>query len=449
MQKYFKIPNRFREELKRELQAWQADGVITAEQSAAISQRYKLDQIDKEATNRLLFAIYIIGAALVGAGIITFVAAHWDGIPPAAKVALIVGLMLTCHISGFYLWRIAGKRPRLGHALIVLGTLIFGANIGLLTQIFHIRENFYDGLYAWAAGAMVMAYALASVPNAVIAIIVSYIAFCGWAADNPHAFCYYPFVATVAFLLFAYLRRSVLTLVLSLLAIGTSVVVCAAADSDEPSVFALATVAVGLLYFGFGLLSDRTTSLKAFAAPVMAVAIIFAAAIAYLLSFRDLAEQVDFILFENWMWTIPVISAYVTAAIMWLYVFKPMLSNHQLRPISFAILASAALVLSGMVIKVFLLSNFKNYDYLVVVITCNLACVALCVGLITTSLLSEDRRLFWAGILFAALVITSRFLEYETGLLLKAAVFIACGIGLILAGVKFEDHLKKRRPEDE
>jgi hypothetical protein len=79
----------------------------------------------------------------------------------------------------------------------------------------------------------------------------------------------------------------------------------------------------------------------------------------------------------------------------------------------------------------------------------NIACVVLATGLVANSFRAEDRRLFWAGILFAALVITSRFFEYETGLLIKAVVFIACGIGLIIAGVGFENYLKKRRIANE
>ena len=75
----------------------------------------------------------------------------------------------------------------------------------------------------------------------------------------------------------------------------------------------------------------------------------------------------------------------------------------------------------------------------------NIACFTLSAGFIACSFRLEDRRIFWAGVLFAALIIASRFLEYETGLLIKAVVFIACGIGLIAAGVGFENYLKKRR----
>lgn len=449
MKKDFRISTRFRQQLKQELQLWQADGIVSPEQSATISQRYKLDQTDRESRNILLSAMYIIGALLTAAGIISFVAAHWDRMSPAPKVVLILIFMLACHLLGFYLWKISRKSPRLGHALIVLGTLVFGANIGLLAQIFHIKANFYNGLFAWAIGAIVMAYALQSIPNAVIAIIVSFIAFCGWVGDNPHAFCYYPFVAVAAFVPFAYLRRSALTFTLSLLAIGISVVVSAGMDSGDIFAFSLAAAGIGLFYFGSGLLSDYTANFKSFAVPAMVLATILIALNAYMLSFKGAAREVEFGGDENWMWTIPVAAAYIMAIIMWVYVFKSMLQNRRIRLISISILVSTVLLLVGIIVKTFLPGNWIHDDYLFVVITSHLACLALCIGLIANSFLAEDRNFFWAGILFAAMIITTRFFEYETGLLFKAAVFTACGVGLIIAGVKFEDYLKKRRLTDE
>lgn len=445
----FKISSRFREWLKRELQTWQTDGIINPEQSATISQRYKLDQIGRERKNYFLFAIYIIGIVLVGAGIISFIAAHWDRIAPAPKVVVLVSVMLACHLSGFYLWRLSGRSPRLGHALIVLGTLLFGANIGLLAQVFHIQLNFYYSLFGWAIGAVAMAYAVESTPNAVVAIAISFIAFCGWVSDNPHAFCYYPFVAAAIFLPFAYLRRSLLTFGLSLLAVGISVMVCVSWDSRELSAFSVAAAGVGLLFFALGLLSGRTAAFKSFTAPAMVLATILIALNAYMLSFKGAAREVEFGGDENWMWTIPVAAAYIMAIIMWVYVFKSMLQNRRIRLISISILVSTVLLLVGIIVKTFLPGSWIHDDYLFVVITSHLACLALCIGLIANSFLAEDRNFFWAGILFAAMIIITRFFEYETGLLFKAAVFTACGVGLILAGATFESYLKKRRLPNE
>jgi len=411
-----------------------------------ISQRYGLDQQHRESRNYLLFAIYVIGAALVGAGFISFVAAHWDKITPVYKIVLIVSVMLACHISGYYLWKISATSPRLGHALIVLGTLIFGANIGLLAQIFHIKADFYNGLFGWAVGAVVMAYALESIPNAIIAVVISFAGFCWWVSDNPHTFCYYPFVAAVVFLPFAYFRRSVPTFIFSLLAIGISIVVCTSINVEEFWAFLLAMIGVGLLYFGFGVLSDCGAGFNYFAAPAMVLGMLFMASNAYILSFKEFARHVEAVgVVGNWMWAIPVAAAYIIAILMWVGNFYSMLKKPRIRPISISILTSTLLLLSAIIVKSFFLYN----AYVFVIIACHFACAALCIGLIVSSFRMEDRRLFWAGILFLALIITTRFFEYETGLLLKAAVFTACGISLILVGVKFENYLKRRRLANE
>jgi uncharacterized membrane protein len=441
MKTHLKISNRFRELLKQELQIWQADGLISTEQSSAISQRYRLDQMVRESTNRLLFVIYIIGAVLIGAGVISFVAAHWDEITPSVKVALIVAFMLTVHIAGFYLWKVSAKSPRLGHALIVLGTLVFGANIGLMAQIFHIKSNFYNGFFAWAIGAVIMAYAIESFPNVVIAILVSFIGFCGWMVDNPQSFCYYPFVAAAVFLPFAFRCRSVQAFSLSLLAIGVSVVVCAWFGSEEIASFGLAAPGAALLFFACGLLLYRTISFKPFASAAMVAGTAFIAFGAYLSSFHSYLMKFPN-LFEHRMWLVPTIFLYAPAVFMWGFAFKMVLTERRICWIALGVLASCALVAAPIVLTPMLMSSPDSFWSTVL---SNVACFVLSAALVINSFRVEDRQLFWAGVLFAALIIASRFFEYETGLLIKAVVFIACGIGLILAGVGFENYLRKRR----
>jgi uncharacterized membrane protein len=445
MKTHRKISNLFRELLKQELQFWQADGLISAEQSAALSQRYRLDEMAKESTNRLLFAIYIIGAVLIGAGVVSFVAAHWEEITPSIKVGLIVACMLTGHVAGFYLWKVSARSPRLGHALIVLGTLVFGANIGLMAQIFHIRSYFYNGLFAWAIGAIIMAYALESVPNAVIAILVSFIGFCGWAGDNPQSFCYYPFIAAAIFLPFAYLCRSVLAFSLSLLAVGAAVVVCAGVGSEELASFGLAAPGAALLFFAYGLLLHRTANFKSFAYPAMVAATAFIAFGAYLSSFHSYEMRFPDLL-QHRMWLVPTICLYVPALVMWGLAFKGTLADGEIRLVALGVLVSCVLVAAPIALTPVLMSAPDSFWSIVF---SNVACLVLSTALVINSFRAEDRRFFWAGVLFVALVIASRFFEYETGLLIKAVVFITCGVGLIIAGVGFENYLKKRRIANE
>jgi general stress protein CsbA len=63
--------------------------------------------------------------------------------------------------------------------------------------------------------------------------------------------------------------------------------------------------------------------------------------------------------------------------------------------------------------------------------------------IIGASLIDERRAVFWLGSLYLVLLILSRFLEYETSLLVKSAAFLACGVAVILAGISYEKYLRR------
>jgi uncharacterized membrane protein len=72
----------------------------------------------------------------------------------------------------------------------------------------------------------------------------------------------------------------------------------------------------------------------------------------------------------------------------------------------------------------------------------NLMLFLLAIALIRDGLALGTRRTFWGGMLLLVLGILSRMLEYDTALLLKAFVFVLCGVGVIAAGLYFERNLK-------
>jgi hypothetical protein len=230
-----------------------------------------------------------------------------------------------------------------------------------------------------------------------------------------------------------------------LLAIGASVVVCAGVGAEELASFGLAAPGAALLFFAFGLLLNRSIDFKVFASPAMIVATIFIAFGAYLSSFHSYSMRFPN-LFEHRMWLVPTICLYVPAILMWGLVFKGIFTEPRIRWIALGVIISCVLVSSPIVLTQVLVSSPDSF---LVVVFSNVACLVLSAALIANSFRAEDRQLFWAGVLYLALVITSRFFEYETGLLIKAVVFITCGVALILAGVGFENYLKQRRMTNE
>lgn len=155
--------------LRAEAARWQADGLLSPEQARAILARYPEEA---PARGRSAAAFTILGAILVGLGAILFVAANWQRMAVPVRLALIFGTMLTSHGLGWWLWLRRPIWPRTGQALVLLGTLLYGAGIWLVAQIFHLNAHWPTGLLLWAVGALAVAGAGGARPNLALAALL-------------------------------------------------------------------------------------------------------------------------------------------------------------------------------------------------------------------------------------------------------------------------------------
>jgi uncharacterized membrane protein len=428
----------FRRHLKNHLPLLQADGLITPDQARDISQRFRLNDLAAESTRTLLMAIYIIGAFLIGIGVISFVAAHWTAIPRQVKVALLFAAMIASHFAGFYLWKMTGKSPRLGHALTILGTLIFGASIGLMAQIFHIRGS-ATGLFGpWAIGAIVMAYALGSTPNAVIAIVTSFIWFTGRVTWGQLTYWYYPFAAAALFLPYCYWRKSTFAFTLTLLAVALGTIL-ACFDVAGNKFFCMCIIAIGLLYACWGLIAIGGTNFKSFGSPAIFLGYLAVSISVYLCSFLEVAEETLYSHNAYPRDSLPQVLPALAALVIGMLLVTPAIlrSRHNA---ALTKVFSAVMVTFGL----YLIGSISGSQFIFAGLA-NIAFLTLAVVLIWIARDLEDRRLFWSGIIMVALMVVSRSFEYETGLIIKAVAFTAGGVAVIVAGVVFEKFLKARR----
>ena len=90
------------------------------------------------------------GALLLGAGVLLFVASHWDALAPSQRFALVLALVAVFHAAGA---AIADRAPTLAAGLHGVGTISLGAGIFLSGQIFNMAEHWPAGVMLWAAGA--------------------------------------------------------------------------------------------------------------------------------------------------------------------------------------------------------------------------------------------------------------------------------------------------------
>jgi uncharacterized membrane protein len=436
-----KLPSaRFRRQLKEQLPLLQSEGLISPQQTQALSDRYRLTALGSEATNTLLMTIYVIGSVLIGIGVISFVAAHWDDIGRDTKIIMLVSAMLAAHIAGFYLWQLHGGYPKLGHTLILLGTLIFGANIGLIAQIFHISGNPENAFMAWSLGAIVIAYALRSVPNAVLAVVLAIIAVFAGAAHSPHyTHAWFPLAAIILFVPFIYYTKSRWTLCSALLLLTLALpYTFARKGGGEFSTVSGAALA-GVLSFAWGTLSRKKERWSFISPPAWTFGVIAASFALYLCSFFDFCRNLP----SHWevspfasFSAFPVFAAIllVAAAALWLFSLP--------KAGTLIILLLQIVTALTFILAAALPWFIQPYT---IAFSANLLLILLIILLFCAAFAFEDRRVFWAAVLLAALLILGRTLEYETELLIKAVIFTACGIGIIVAGVMFERFLKSRR----
>lgn len=152
--------------LHEQLPAWVTQGAISPAQADAIRRLYP----EPKATLPWAMLIFSgIGAVVIGLGVILLLAYNWQAIPKFGKLGIIFGALLAAHTGALRFLQAADWRRQLGEALSVLGTMLFGAGIWLVAQVYHIDEHYPNGFLLWGLGALAMAWALPSVVQGVLA----------------------------------------------------------------------------------------------------------------------------------------------------------------------------------------------------------------------------------------------------------------------------------------
>ncbi|MBW2412130.1 MAG: DUF2157 domain-containing protein [Deltaproteobacteria bacterium] len=191
--------------LLNEIDLWIGEGIITPDQGTALKARYPAPG-ESLAWGRIIF--FSIGAVLIGLGVILLFAYNWQRLHRFAKLAVIFIALISAHGAGFRLRRSSGQYRTAGEGLHLLGTMLFGAGIWLIAQIYHINEHYPNAFLIWGIGALVMAWGLPSVVQGILAtiVLVMWNSFEVFDFNNPHLLS--PFLILGGIMPLAWIRRS-------------------------------------------------------------------------------------------------------------------------------------------------------------------------------------------------------------------------------------------------
>jgi uncharacterized membrane protein len=137
------------EELNRLLTRWTGAGLLD-DAGAARIRAFEAERVGRSHLRWPMRLVIGLGALLLGAGVLLFVSAHWDGLAPSQRFALVLALVAVFHAAAA---AVADRSPTLSEGLHAVGTISLGAGIFLSGQIFNMAEHWPAGVMLWAAGA--------------------------------------------------------------------------------------------------------------------------------------------------------------------------------------------------------------------------------------------------------------------------------------------------------
>ena len=102
----------------------------------------------------------ILGALLLGAAIITLIAANWDAIPRLGRVGLVFALIWLGYLGGA--WRDGRGDTIFSQVFNLVAGAAFGGGIALIGQMYHLSGDAADAALVWAVGVIIAAGLLRS-----------------------------------------------------------------------------------------------------------------------------------------------------------------------------------------------------------------------------------------------------------------------------------------------
>jgi len=413
--------------LKKELPHWIQDGIIDSEQARQILSQYP----ERHSLGWGKILISGFGAVMVGLGVILLFAYNWDAMGRFSKMSVILGALAITH---FFAFRARLHNHHLSESLFILATMLFGAGIWLVAQIYHIDEHYPNAFLLWGGAALLLAWALPSLPQAIMTIGLLMIWHFAQVMDfelaTHHALL---LILLGLFPLIWRLQSPVLARLVSA-SFFVSLGLTTATVDEHLFGSSILLVAASFIFFSFwsaslpsGWLSRAGDEL---AKPAWLVFIV----LLFLMSFGDLSDDLIRVRFrqpvESFYFYLPLVISQLLFA--WL-IFR-----RQLTIMTFVVEISVLLLVYPSVVG-------GVYPAQLYTLFFNLLLLGLSIGLIYQgSHFADTRKMIWGSLIFTVLVF-ARYTDLFDSLISRAIAFLIVGGVLFFAGTVLNRNRNRSR----
>jgi hypothetical protein len=427
--------SRYHTWLHQEIPDWLAQGLIQPAQAEALRTRYPLDA--RTGWGRLIFTGF--GAVIFGLGVILLLAYNWEQLDRFTKLALVFGALASAHTGGML--RSRDGRPGVSaEGLHALGSMLFGAAIWLVAQIYHIEEHYPNAFLAWGLGTLVLAWALGSAIQGLMAVALVLT----WQAtelfDFSHSQQVAPWVILVGVFPLGWHLRSALLSAAATCALLVSLAFTTLELDEELAASAVFLISGAAVAWGRLIATSRDSALavlgRAFSLPGHATYLF----LLYLLSFPELTGELFDLNLSK-----PLDAAYFftslgLTALFWVALFSAPLLG---RPAGWR--ATDLATLAGLICAaLFSLIGFDHGGW-ATAIPFNLLLLAHSILLILDGARRVQLHRVVVGCLLLALLAAARYLDLFDSLLERALVFFLVGGSLLAVGSLYSRARKQQR----
>ncbi len=427
--------------LRDEIALWVNEGIIGPDQGTALKRRYPAPAEDT-AWGRIIF--FSIGAILFGLGVILIFAYNWEKMHKFVKLAVIFAALIGAHGAGYWLKRTQSQYQTAGEGLHLLGTMLFGAGIWLIAQIYHIEEHYPTAFLIWGSGALALAWSLPSIAHGILAAILLVLWNCFEVFDfkDPHLIS--PFLILGGIMPLAWLRRSrVLTAVCL---IGFLLTLFASVSILEGDLTALVIFFNACMLIAASLVV-RQRNLFPEIGPVFSfIGFFIYLGILFILSFFHRGKGTWSIQFDQFLQSLFFFSFALAAIGMWAWAIwpTPKTKGQPLKALSaeyYGVMAT----LSIMILNTLGLIPLRGWLGMAVF---NILFLYQCVIMIITGCKTLSLKTTVTGCVLFAVIAFARYTDLFVSLLTRSLVFFIAGAALFSVGIYYSRTKKQIEREN-
>lgn len=405
--------------LQQQAAEWRGKGIISEQQHQAILALYP----EPANNNWGQWLIYAFAAVILGLGIVLFFAYNWQDMHRYLK--LLVVLTATCSVATATWFLQRKSTSPLADGLGLLWSMLFGAAIWLVSQIYHMDEHYPNFFMLWGLSALALAIILKHWMHSLLALLLLAV----WAGAEMweyNATLHPALAALLALYVFCWRSQPGWLLLLSAY---TSLLMLLSGLYNASGVFPeMVVLATSSLLICLGYAKGTSASQHQLRLGLLYPA--YTVVVLWLLAFGFDAKQLGWSTEEtpaHWLGLLAcaaVVSAFAT-----LLMLPDQCKNSRLERSAhlFLLAISNALVLSLAYIPRWLSGQVLDMLFILIL-------VAHCMLFIRQGNRQQRGLMVGCFALLLAIVVFVRFMDLFDNLLLRSLAFVLVGLGLFLVG---------------